>query len=82
MTLDEAMLRCDYDPDLVLDLDRALDELEAKDPRQARLVMLRVFSGMSNTEAAEALGVSERTVKRDWAFARAWLYGQIAGAET
>jgi RNA polymerase sigma factor (TIGR02999 family) len=60
-------------PDL-LDIDSALDRLAAVDPRKARVVELRFFGGLSADETAEALQVSVRTVHKDWAFARAWLY--------
>lgn len=58
---------------------RALDELEAMDPRQARIVELRVFVGLTETEIAAVLGVSDRTVQRDWRMARAWLWREMAG---
>jgi RNA polymerase sigma-70 factor (ECF subfamily) len=65
-------------PDLdVLSLDQALTELQAVDARQARLVELRVFGGFSLEEAADALSVSLATVKRDWRFARAWLFQRL-----
>ena len=51
----------------------ALDRLAEEDPRKAELVKLRYFVGMSIEEAAEALGISDRTAKRDWTYARAWL---------
>lgn len=57
----------------VIELDDALAELEALSPRQVRLVELRYFGGLSETEAAEVLGVSRRTVSGDWAMAKAWL---------
>jgi RNA polymerase sigma factor (TIGR02999 family) len=60
------------DEDL-LRVHEALDRLAAEDPRKAELVRLRYFAGMSIEEAAEALGVSNRTAKRDWTYARAWL---------
>ena len=59
-------------PDL-LDLDRALSELERMDPRQARIVELRFFTGLSVEETAVALDISCPTVKRDWAVAKAWI---------
>ena len=65
-----------YADDLV-DLDEALEDLGRRNPRQMRVVECRFFGGMSVTETATALGVSERTVKADWAFARAWLYDQL-----
>ncbi len=58
-------------------LDEALDRLEALDPRQARIVEMRFIAGLSEEEIAAALGVSVRTVKRDWRVARAWLYGTL-----
>ena len=54
-----------------------LAELEKEDPLKAQLVNLRYFSGMSMAEAAEVLGVSERTVHRHWQFARAWLKSRL-----
>jgi RNA polymerase sigma factor (TIGR02999 family) len=59
--------------DELLDLDAALTKLAAAEPELARLVELRYFAGLTVEEAAEAMGVSSRTVKRNWAFARAWL---------
>jgi RNA polymerase sigma factor (TIGR02999 family) len=57
----------------VLDLNAALDELEKLDPPRSRLVEVRFFGGLSIQEAAEALGVSESTAKRDWVLAKTWL---------
>ena len=61
----------------LLALDAALDELAARDPRQARLVELRYFGGLTSEETAEALGVSLATAKREWTSARAWLYAYL-----
>jgi RNA polymerase sigma factor (TIGR02999 family) len=61
----------------VLAVDAALTELDASRPRLAQLVGLRCFAGMSIEEAAEALGISPATAKRDWAFARAWLVERL-----
>lgn len=61
------------DVDELLDLDAALTKLAVDEPELARLVELRYFAGLSVEEAAQALGLSARTVKRNWAFARAWL---------
>ena len=63
----------------LLDLDDALTRLEEKEPRKARLVKLRFFAGLDLAEAAALLGISVATAKRDWIYARAWLYGQVAG---
>lgn len=61
------------DVDELLDLDAALTKLASDEPELAKLVELRYFAGLSVEEAAKALDVSPRTVKRNWAFARAWL---------
>lgn len=58
-------------------LDEALERLEALDPRLVRIVELRFFGGLSVDEAADALGISPRTVKRDWQKARAFLYDAV-----
>lgn len=58
----------------VLALDRALAELEAMDPEQGRLVELKFFGGLTVDEIAAVMNTSPRTVKREWAVARAWLY--------
>jgi RNA polymerase sigma factor (TIGR02999 family) len=58
--------------DELLQVHDALDRLAVEDPRKAELVKLRYFAGMSIEEAAEALGISDRTAKRDWTYARAW----------
>ena len=63
----------------LLALEAALTRLEAVDPRAAQVVMLRFFSGMSNPEVAEHLGLSLRTVEGDWAHARAWLKRELSG---
>jgi len=60
-----------------LALEEALVQLEAIDARQARIVEMRYLAGLSEQEIACALGVSVRTVNRDWRVARAWLYGQL-----
>jgi RNA polymerase sigma factor (TIGR02999 family) len=59
-------------PDL-LDLNEALDKLELKDPRKANLVKLRYFAGLTNEQAAAALGISPSTADNDWAYAKSWL---------
>jgi RNA polymerase sigma-70 factor, ECF subfamily len=63
--------------DELIALDRALDQLEAMNPRQRRIVELRYFGGLSIEETAEVLNVSPITVKRDWVAARAWLKRQV-----
>jgi len=68
-----------FDPDEVdfEALDVALDQLAARDPRAAKVVELRFFAGLSVEDAASALGVSERTVAREWSVARAWLAREV-----
>jgi len=76
-----ASLADDRDPESILALDDAIERLHERDARAAQIVRLRFYAGLSVEEVAEALEVSERTVLRDWGFARAWLYRQLA-AET
>jgi RNA polymerase sigma factor (TIGR02999 family) len=62
------------DDGLVLEVDEALERLIAEDPEKAEVVKLRFFVGLENSEVAALLGVSEKTVQRHWAFAKAWLF--------
>jgi len=68
------------DPELTLALDDAFCRLEKQDPGAADVVRLRFYAGLSVQETASATGLSERTVKREWAFARAWLYDALRDA--
>ena len=61
-------------------LDAALERLSANDPVKGELVKLRYFAGLTNQEAATVLGISIATANRYWAYARAWLQGEIAAA--
>ena len=61
----------------VLLMDEALEQLQAQDPEKARIVVMKFFGGMTNQEVAENLGVTERTVERQWAYAKAWLFQKI-----
>jgi RNA polymerase sigma factor (TIGR02999 family) len=68
-------------PDVdLLDLDTALGKLATIDPRLGELVVLRFFGGLTVEEAADALGLSPATVKRDWTRARAWLFRELQAA--
>lgn len=66
-----------HSPERVLAVDAALELLRVADPRKGRVVELRFFVGFSDEEVAQVLGVSLRTVKRDWALAKAWLYQNL-----
>jgi RNA polymerase sigma factor (TIGR02999 family) len=60
-------------------LDEALERLAAMDPQQSRIVELRFFGGLTIEETADALDISPATVKREWTWAKAWLYQQLGG---
>lgn len=76
MTVAEAALAVPEDQ--VVLIDEALERLEEVDPVRARVVMLKFFGDMSNREVAEELGVTERSVERYWAFAKAWLFREVS----
>ncbi len=65
------------DDTTLLAVSEALDRLATHDPEGAELIKLRFFAGLPNVEAARVLGLSERTAKRTWAYARAWLYEEL-----
>jgi RNA polymerase sigma factor (TIGR02999 family) len=75
--LDLGSVPLDAPGDDLIDLDEALTELAREDPLCARLVALRFFAGLTQAEAAEALGLARRTADRHWAYARAWLYERL-----
>jgi RNA polymerase sigma factor (TIGR02999 family) len=77
---DVADLAARDDPEAILALDEAVAGLEKQDPDAAAVVRLRFYAGLSVEETAQALGTSPRTVKRDWAFARAYLLRVLEGA--
>ena len=68
----------DHKEDELLAVHEALEALAAQDPRKAELVKLRYFAGLTIDEAAEVLGISAPTAKRDWTYARAWLFREIS----
>jgi RNA polymerase sigma factor (TIGR02999 family) len=67
----------EVDDATLLLVEEALSKLAQEDPPSAELVQLRFFAGLTNAQAAQALGISERTAKRLWAFARAWLFDEL-----
>ena len=67
------------DEALVLEVHEALEKLAAEDPEKAQVVKLRFFVGLENAEVAALLGVSEKTVRRHWTFAKAWLFRAMRG---
>jgi RNA polymerase sigma factor (TIGR02999 family) len=79
--LTDAIAITDDGLEQLLDIDEALKRLAEFDPRASRVVVLRFFGGMTEGEIAEVLGVAERTVKRDWNVARAWLHGELSRVE-
>lgn len=79
VSLDEDSSAVDAFAADVLDLDRALEALARRNARHAQVVECRFFGGLSVDETAEALGISPRTVKNDWALARAWLFDALSG---
>ena len=77
VSLEDAEIAADAEDDKLLQVDEALDELALEDPLQAQVVKLRFFMGLTSSELANALGVSEKTVLRYWAHAKVWLYDRI-----
>jgi RNA polymerase sigma factor (TIGR02999 family) len=77
VSLDEALVFSKEISEEIIDLDRALTRLGELDQRQSKIVELLFFGGLTVDEAAEALGISPKTVKRDWKFARTWLHRQL-----
>jgi RNA polymerase sigma factor (sigma-70 family) len=78
MPLEDVVVAARERPADVLALDEALERLKALNPRQAGVVECRFFAGMSLDETAAALGISNATVRRDWALARAWLNRELS----
>ena len=77
VVLDPALIAAPGASDDLLALDEALKKLTAHDPRVAELVSLRYFAGLTNKQAAEALGIAPRTADLHWSYARAWLLDEI-----
>ena len=79
--LERQLIEFDQSPEELLAIDEALERLEQVDSRAAQVVTLRFFVGLGTNEIADALGVTDRTVRNDWSFARAWLRRSLAGTE-
>lgn len=79
IALDDAELRVDAEPDALLQLDEAMDQLAGFEPRLVRVVECRFFGGLTEPETAEALGLTVRTVQRDWVKARVLLRRALDG---
>ena len=77
LSLDEAKVSSEEKDADLLSLNEALNSLAVIDPQQGRVVELRIFGGLTVEETAEALGISTRTVKREWSMAKAWLHRQL-----
>lgn len=77
VNLEQVRVASDADPTLLLTLNDAIDRLAAGHLVQAEVVRLLFFGGLTAVEAGEVLGLTDRTVKRHWAFARAWLYEDL-----
>ena len=78
LTLDENVVSLNARAENLIALDEALTRLAALNPRLSRVVECRFFAGLTEEEIAEATGVTVRTVKRDWAKARGWLYKELS----
>jgi len=79
-SLDDVTIPVETRASSILALNEALELLEALDERQAKIVEMRFFGGLSNTEIAEALDISERTVQRSWSVAKLWLYREMTNS--
>lgn len=78
--LEDVVLISEEQTDNLIALDTAMKRLEEMDARQSRIVELRYFGGLTVEQTAEVLGISPKTVKRDWAVARAWLHRELRTA--
>jgi RNA polymerase sigma factor (TIGR02999 family) len=77
VSLEDVVLFAERQADELLAVDDSLNALAKIDPRQARVVELRFFGGLSVEEAADVLGVSPKTIKREWSVAKAWLAADL-----
>lgn len=79
LRLDDVIVVSEDRLEEIIGIDKALTRLAEKDARLARIVELRFFGGLTEEEIGEVLGVTARTVKRDWRVAKAWLHGELSG---
>lgn len=77
ISLEEADIALNRSPDEIVGVDEALTRLESVDTRSAKVVTMRFYLGLDFAEIAISLGVTERTIERDWAFARRWLAHEL-----
>jgi RNA polymerase sigma-70 factor (ECF subfamily) len=77
LQLDEGLVFSPEQSSRLLEVDTALHRLIELDPRQGKIVELRFFGGLTVEETAAVLGISPKTVKRDWSVAKAWLHGEL-----
>lgn len=77
VNLDDVDIAAAADDDTLLAVDEALSKLAQEDPESAEFIKLRFFGGLTNAETAQALGIPERTARRHWSFARAWLFREL-----
>lgn len=75
---DEDLPYLNRDPAKILSLNVAVEKLQSIDPRKGQIVVMRFFGGLSEAEIASALDINIRTVRREWALAKAWLYAHLA----
>jgi RNA polymerase sigma factor (TIGR02999 family) len=80
LNLDNIEIAADADDDTLLLVNESLEKLAHEEPKAAEIVKLRFFAGLTLEEAGQLLGFTERTAKRHWAFARAWLYDAMKTA--
>src|SRR4029078_13368886 len=80
INLEQVDIAADRNEDTLLLINESLEKLAQEEPQAAQIVKLRFFTGLTLEEAGQLLGFSERTAKRHWAFARAWLYDAMTSA--
>lgn len=78
VSLDEAFVYSNEKSDEIVALDEALSRLAHTDPRMSKIVELKFFAGLTFEQIADVLGIADRTAKRDWNLARAWLHGELS----